>query len=68
MMNSKKSILETWDITEGELTELVNSNPSLRGMLLGYIAESTTPPQAAGYVGSIRKFIILWGLLPTYRR
>jgi len=36
---NKKSILDTWGITEKELTELVNSNPSLRGMLLGYIAE-----------------------------
>jgi hypothetical protein len=38
-MNGGKSILETWEIAETELTELVNSNPSLRGMLLGYIAE-----------------------------
>ena len=38
-MNDKKSILDTWEITEAELTDLVNSNPSLRGMLLGYIAE-----------------------------
>jgi hypothetical protein len=38
-MNRKKSILDVWEITEAELTELVNSNPSLRGMLLGYVAE-----------------------------
>jgi hypothetical protein len=35
----QKSILQRWDITEHELTNLVNSNPSLRGMMLGYIAE-----------------------------
>jgi hypothetical protein len=34
-----KSILKEWDITEHELTNLVNGNPSLRGMMLGYIAE-----------------------------
>jgi hypothetical protein len=34
-----KSILKEWDITEQELTMLVNDNPSLRGMMLGYIAE-----------------------------
>lgn len=35
----KKSILTRWDITEKELTELVDQNPSLRGILLGYVAE-----------------------------
>jgi hypothetical protein len=29
--------------------------------------KSTTLPQAAGYVGTLWKFIVLWGLLPTYR-
>ena len=33
------SILERWDITPEELTELVDKNPSLRGMILGYLAE-----------------------------
>ncbi|MCL1902461.1 MAG: restriction endonuclease [Alphaproteobacteria bacterium] len=33
------SILKEWDITEQELTALVRDNPSLRGMMLGYIAE-----------------------------
>ena len=33
------SIFRKWDITEQEFTELVESNPSLRGMILGYIAE-----------------------------
>lgn len=34
-----KSILERWDITPEELTEVVDNNPSLRGMILGYLAE-----------------------------
>jgi hypothetical protein len=34
-----KSILERWNITEEELTEIVDKNPSLRGMMLGYVAE-----------------------------
>lgn len=34
-----ESILTRWGITEHELTELVDNNGSLRGMLLGYIAE-----------------------------
>ena len=33
------SILERWDITPDELTEVVDRNPSLRGMILGYLAE-----------------------------
>jgi hypothetical protein len=35
----KHSILDLWKISETELTHLVNENPSLRGMLLGYVAE-----------------------------
>lgn len=38
-MSDKKSILDKWGITESELTELVDQNPSLRGILLGYVAE-----------------------------
>lgn len=33
------SILERWDITPEELTEVIGRNPSLRGMILGYLAE-----------------------------
>ena len=33
------SILERWDITPEELTEVIEQNPSLRGMILGYLAE-----------------------------
>lgn len=38
-VTDKKSILERWGITEQELTELVDQNPSLRGIMLGYVAE-----------------------------
>jgi hypothetical protein len=34
-----RTILERWEITIEELTELVDHNPSLRGVLLGYVAE-----------------------------
>lgn len=33
------SILTEWDITPQQLTKLLEENPSLRGMLLGYVAE-----------------------------
>ncbi|MBN1876388.1 MAG: helix-turn-helix transcriptional regulator [Anaerolineae bacterium] len=34
-----KNILDLWEITSQDLTELLNQNPSLRGMLFGYAAE-----------------------------
>lgn len=34
-----ETILDRWDVTPEELTELVEANPSLRGMMLGYLAE-----------------------------
>ena len=33
------TILEEWNITAEQLTHLLNENPSLKGMLLGYTAE-----------------------------
>lgn len=33
------SILDRWEFSESEFTELIDSNPSLRGMVLGYAAE-----------------------------
>ncbi|HRQ39311.1 MAG TPA: restriction endonuclease [Chloroflexota bacterium] len=33
------TILSDWEITPEQLTELLKENPSLRGMLLGYVAE-----------------------------
>lgn len=38
-MTRKPSILQRWGITEEQLTELVDQNPSLRGIMLGYVAE-----------------------------
>lgn len=35
----RPNILERWEITAEELTDAIDSNPSLRGMMLGYIAE-----------------------------
>ena len=37
--NEKISILKKWNLTEEELTEIINENPSMRGLMLGYIAE-----------------------------
>lgn len=34
------SILERWNVTPEELTEVIDQNPSLGGMILGYLAES----------------------------
>lgn len=38
-MTEKQSILTRWGISEAELTDLIEQNPSLRGILLGYVAE-----------------------------
>lgn len=38
-MTERETILKRWGISEQELTELVEQNPSLRGILLGYVAE-----------------------------
>ncbi len=37
--SSEKSILDEWGIDEDYFTAVVRNNPSLRGMILGYIAE-----------------------------
>ena len=34
-----ETILKQWSITDEELTIAIDENPSLRGMLLGYVAE-----------------------------
>ena len=38
-IRSFDSILDRWELSESELTELIDTNPSLRGMVLGYAAE-----------------------------
>jgi len=35
----REDILKRWGITAEELTEIVAANPSMRGLMLGYIAE-----------------------------
>lgn len=35
-----KNILERFEISVGEFTEIVDANPSLRGFILGYIGEA----------------------------
>ncbi|HTW90456.1 MAG TPA: restriction endonuclease [bacterium] len=35
----RESILKRWDLTEQELTDIVRQNPSMRGLMLGYVAE-----------------------------
>lgn len=35
----RSSILKRWGLTEQELTEIIQMNPSMRGLMLGYIAE-----------------------------
>lgn len=35
----KTSILDRWGIKPEELSEIIESNPSLRGLLMGYVAE-----------------------------
>lgn len=39
MATSKQSILERFNISAEDLTEIVDANPSMRGMLFGYVAE-----------------------------
>ena len=39
MTDSNTLLLERWQLTEQELTVIVDENPSLRGMMIGYIAE-----------------------------
>ncbi len=38
-MGQKRTILDVWDITPEYLTSVVVDNPSLRGMIVGYLAE-----------------------------
>ena len=37
--DEQTTVLDQWDIDAVGLTSLLNANPSLRGMLLGYVAE-----------------------------
>lgn len=39
MSHKKQTILSRWQISAAELTEVIDANPSLRGIMLGYLAE-----------------------------
>jgi hypothetical protein len=39
MNHRKETILDRWHISATQLTEVVDANPSLRGIMLGYMAE-----------------------------
>ena len=47
------TILDEWEITAEELTEPLDENPSLRGMLLGYVAD-------LGYLSNYNVMAILY--------
>lgn len=37
--NIDRNLLERWQLTQQELSEIISQNPSMRGLLLGYVAE-----------------------------
>ena len=39
LVGGDDTVLDRWKLTAEELTAVVDENPSLRGMLLGYVAE-----------------------------
>lgn len=52
------TILQEWGITPEQFTDLLDENPSLRGMLLGYVAELKLKERIVTFpeVSSITKF------------
>ncbi|MFN4955620.1 MAG: helix-turn-helix domain-containing protein [Aphanizomenon sp.] len=53
-----QTIMDEWEVTANELTILLEENPSLRGMLLGYVAELKLRKIIANFPGVkyIKKF------------
>lgn len=47
-MAKHRSILDEWDISEKYLSDVVNDNPSVKGMIVGYIAERKLRDLLAG--------------------
>lgn len=39
-INLNSTILDRWNITAKELTDIIDQNPSLRGFMMGYVSES----------------------------
>lgn len=52
-----KALLQRWGITTEDLTKIVDGNPSLRGMLFGYVAEYKLRSffESDGRITSLRK-------------
>lgn len=46
-----KTILERWQISAEELTEIVDDNPSLRGFIFGYVSEYKARTYFDGHAG-----------------
>ncbi|OKH39609.1 hypothetical protein NIES2119_04860 [[Phormidium ambiguum] IAM M-71] len=55
---TEPTIMDEWKVTEEELTILLKGNPSLRGMLFGYVAELKLREIISAFPGvkSIKKF------------
>ncbi|WP_416674234.1 helix-turn-helix domain-containing protein [Egbenema bharatensis] len=55
---SEPTIMDEWEVTAQELTILVRENPSLRGMLFGYVAELKLREIVSAFPGirAIKKF------------
>jgi len=51
-------ILKRWEITEAELTQVLDDNPSLRGMMMGYVGEQKVTAwfKKSGRVSNVTKY------------
>ncbi len=58
IMSPMCTILEKWEITETELTQIVKENPSLRAFMMGYIAEHKVRKEISSYkdISNIKKY------------
>ena len=56
--SSRQTIMDEWEVTANELTLLLQENPSLRGMLFGYVAELKLREIVSSFPGikSMKKF------------
>jgi transcriptional regulator with XRE-family HTH domain len=57
-ISSEQTIMDEWEVTANELTLLLQENPSLRGMLFGYVAEFKLREIISAFPGvsSMKKF------------
>jgi transcriptional regulator with XRE-family HTH domain len=49
--DTPETIFDRWEITAAQVTALVDSNPSLRGIILGYVAEEKAHEVISAYPG-----------------